>query len=205
MKISVSILKEKDNYKNAIEKVNKSRCDYLHLDILDNSYIKKKTFCINDFEDLKINKKLDIHLMSSDLEKRINEFSSLNPEIISFHYEVLNTEKYINLIKSKNIKVGLAINIDTNVDKIVKFLDKIDLILIMSVNPGEGGQLFNEKIISKLKYLKAIKNKYNFLIEVDGGINDKTINYIKDYTDIVVAGSFITDSENYDESIDKLF
>lgn len=203
MKVSVSILKEINNYKNAIKKVDNSVCDYLHLDIMDSTFTTDSSFTVDDFKDIKslTNKKIDVHLMSTNLDKLIDDFESINPSFITIHVEVPNIIRYINKIKNKKIKVGLAINPDTDIEKLYPYLELIDLVLVMSVNPGKGGQSFMTSTICKMQELKEIQPNYNFLIEVDGGINDKTINYVRDYADIVVSGSYITDSDNYDENI----
>ena len=203
MKVSVSILKEINNYKNAIKKVDNSVCDYLHLDIMDSTFTTDSSFTVEDFKDIKslTDKKIDVHLMSTNLDKLIDDFESINPSFITIHVEVPNIIRYINKIKNKKIKVGLAINPDTDIEKLYPYLELIDLVLVMSVNPGKGGQSFMTSTICKMQELKEIQPNYNFLIEVDGGINDKTINYVRDYADIVVSGSYITDSDNYDENI----
>lgn len=206
MKVAVSILSEKDNYTEAIKKVNKTNVDFLHLDIMDGSFTDSSSFSLNDSKKIKelCNKKLDVHIMSTNLKTIINEYISVNPYNITFHVENNNIEKYINLIKKNNIKVGLAFNPDTDLSTIYPYLDKIDRVLIMSVIPGKGGQKFMESVIPKLKYLKKNRATYNYEIEVDGGINSDTINFVKDYVDIVVSGSYITNSDNYQESINKL-
>ena len=109
--------------------------------------------------------------------------------------------KAIVLIKSKNCKVGLSIKPNTKVDEIIDYLDKIDLLLVMSVEPGYGGQSYID-ISDKLKHLRKLQNNYNFVIEVDGGINDTNIKSID--TDVAVVGSFITSADNYQEQINKL-
>ena len=202
MKVAVSILSEKDNYKESIEKINKTDTDYLHLDIMDSSFTESSSFSLNESKEIKelCNKKIDVHIMSTNLSEYIN----INPYNITFHIENNDIEKYIDLIKEKNIKVGLAINPDTDLSTIYPYLDKIDRVLVMSVVPGKGGQKFMESVIPKLKYLKENKDKYNYEIGVDGGINSDTVNFVKDYVDIVVSGSFITNSNDYQESIDEL-
>ena len=206
MKVAVSILSEKDNYKEAIEKINKTDADYLHLDIMDGSFTDSSSFSLNESKEIKelCNKNIDVHIMSTNLRKIISEYISISPYNITFHIENEKIDEYINLIKEKDIRVGLAINPDTDLSTIYPYLDKIDRVLIMSVIPGKGGQKFMESVIPKLKYLKENKDKYNYEIEVDGGINSDTINFVKDYADIVVSGSFITNSNNYEENIDKL-
>lgn len=206
MKVAVSILSEKDNYKESIEKINKTDADYLHLDVMDSSFTESSSFSLNEAKEIKelCNKKIDVHIMSTKLREIIGEYIGINPYNITFHIENNDIEKYIDLIKEKNIKVGLAVNPDTNLSTIYPYLDKIDRVLIMSVVPGKGGQKFMESVIPNLKYLKENKYKYNYEIEVDGGINSDTINFVSDYADIVVSGSFITNSNDYQENIDKL-
>lgn len=204
MKVSVSILKEKENYLDVIEKLNNSKADYIHIDVLDNTFIKTSSFDIDDFKNIKFNKKLDIHLMSSNLEKQINDFSLLNPEYISIHEEVGDTLKYLNKIKNKGIKAGIVINPETDIEKVYSYLEIVDLILIMSVNPGKGGQEFMTSVIGKMQKLKEIQDRYNYVIEVDGGINNDTIKYVSNYVDIAVSGSYITDSIDYDKNIENL-
>lgn len=204
MKISVSILKEKENYKEAIEKLNNTSCDYIHIDVLDNTFVKQKSFEYNNFLNIEFNKKIDVHLMSNNLDEQIDNFSKLNPEYITIHEEVKDTIKYINKIKNKGIKVGLAINPETDIENVYPYLEIVDLILIMSVHPGKGGQEFMPEVIGKLQELKEIQDRYNFIIEVDGGINDETIKYVNRYVDLVVSGSYITNSSNYEEKIESL-
>ena len=204
MKVSASILKEKENYLDVIEKLNNSKADYIHIDVLDNTFIKTSSFDIDDFKNIEFNKKLDIHLMSSNLEKQINDFSLLNPEYISIHEEVGDTLKYLNKIKNKGIKAGIVINPETDIEKVYPYLEIVDLILIMSVNPGKGGQEFMKSVIGKMQELKEIQDRYNYVIEVDGGINNDTIKYVSNYVDIAVSGSYITDSIDYDKNIENL-
>ena len=204
MEISVSILGKKDNYKEAVNKLNNTNCEYLHLDIMDNTFTNSVSFNYDD--SVKIselnNKKLDVHIMSDKLDDMLDKYIKLNPDIISFHYEVTNDlKKYINLIKKHNIKVGIAINPDTNVSEIYPFIEEIDVVLVMSVYAGKGGQKYIEDTTKKLQLLKNMQKNYNYLIEVDGGINNETINNVKDYVDIVVSGNYITSSDNYQDKI----
>lgn len=204
MKVSVSILKEINNINDAINKVNNSNSDYIHLDIMDNTFTDSSSFTIDDFINVNINKKIDVHLMSTNLDKLIDDFSTINPEYITFHVEAGSTLEYIYKIKDKGIKVGLSINPETDIEKIYPYLQLVDLFLVMSVHPGKGGQEFITDVVSKLQELKEIKDRYNYVISVDGGINNDTVKYVKDYADIVVSGSYITSSDNYDDMIDRL-
>ena len=205
--ISVSILSKKDDYKETIAKLNKTTSDYLHLDIMDNTFTNNISFSYLQAKEISIlnNKKLDIHLMSTNLDNILNDYIKLKPNIISIHYEIKkDLNKYINTIKDNNIKVSLAISPNTKVKDIIDYLDKIDIVLVMGVEPGEGGQEYIKDTTNKLKELYSLKDKYNYLIEIDGGINDKTIIDIKKYVDIIVSGSFIVNNDNYQKQIDKL-
>ena len=202
MKISASFLSIKDNLKENIDLLTKCDIDYLHLDIMDGIFVKNKTWNISEIKNLiNYNKPLDVHLMVSDVYKYVDEYKDLNPEFITFHYEVdLDIMNIINYIKKYNIKVGLSIKPNTKVDEIIPYLPYLDLILVMSVEPGEGGQKFIINSVDKIKKLKELKGDY--LIEVDGGINDSTISLVKD-VDIAVIGSYIT-SGNYEEKIKSI-
>lgn len=205
--ISVSILSKKDDYIDAINKLNDTNMTYLHLDIMDNTFTNNSSFSKEQAKQISTlnNKKLDIHLMSNDLDNILDYYIKLNPDIISIHYEInKDLDKYINKIKENNIKVGLAISPETKVNDIIDYLDIIDVVLVMSVIPGKGGQEFIKNTTNKLKELTKLKDKYNYLIEIDGGINDKTISDIKDYVDIIVSGSFIVNDKDYQKQIDKL-
>ena len=203
MKVSVSILKKKDNIKEIITSLQSTSADYIHLDIMDSSFTTNSSFKLEEFNSISSNIKYDIHIMSTNLDYQIEEAIKLKPEFITFHIEsTKDTYKYVNLIKNNNIKVGLAINPKTRLWKIKKYLKDIDLVLVMSVSPGEGGQDFIPSTCKKLKKIQSIKN--DILISVDGGINNNTIDLVKDYVDIVVSGSYITNSNNLEEQIVSL-
>ena len=207
MKISTSILSVKTDLKDAIDKLNNTDTDYLHIDIMDNIFVPNISWSYEFLKDRLINnsKPLDVHLMVSDVKKYIDDFSKLNPIYITFHYEAVdNVMEVINYIKSKNVKVGLAIKPGTKVTEIYDYLPYIDLLLVMSVEPGYGGQKFilNSSVkVNELVLYKEYKN-LNYIIEVDGGINDETIKLVPK-VDIAVSGSFITNND-YQESINKL-
>lgn len=205
MKISASFLSIKENIKENISKLTKTDIDYLHLDIMDGKFVSNKTYSIDEIKEIiNYDKKLDVHLMVLDIKKYIDDFKCLNPEFITFHYETnYDIMDLISYIKSLNIKVGISICPDTDVKVLDKYLKYVDLILIMSVVPGAGGQQFIESSIDKINYLKdeRIKNNYSYLISVDGGINDETIKLVN--SDIAVSGSFITNGD-YEENVLKL-
>ncbi|MBR3198556.1 MAG: ribulose-phosphate 3-epimerase [Bacilli bacterium] len=205
MKIAGSFLKIA-NDKEKINKLNNA-VDQIHFDIMDGKFTERATISLNTLEEnLKdINKKIDIHLMVINIKKYIDEVLKFNPTYITFHIEATdNPEYFIKYIKEKNIKVGIAINPETNIKKILPYIKEIDLVLIMSVHPGKGGQKFidiSEKINTLYEYKN--NNKLSYVIEVDGGINNETIKKIKK-ADIAVAGSFITDSGNYQKQVKLL-
>ena len=206
--LSVSILGIKENIKQKIIELDNLNIDYFHVDIMDGIFVPNKTMdseCVIEFLN-KTKTKKDIHLMVNDINKYIDKFIELEPEFITFHYEATNDHmEIIDYIKSKNIKVGLSIKPNTKIKEIEYLLDKIDLILIMSVEPGFGGQQFIESSIDKINELYNLRknNNYKFLIEVDGGINNETIEKVKN-SDILVVGSYITNSNNYKEKIDTI-
>jgi len=202
MEVSVSILKEKDNINEVIKRLNDTNTDYIHLDIMDGTFTENSSFEISEFLTIDTNKKYDVHIMSTNLDYQIKEAIKLNPEFITFHVEATSdVNKYIKMIKKENIKVGLSINPDTNLDKVSEYINDIDLLLIMSVVPGMGGQKFINKTVDKLK---LINKKRDYLVSVDGGINNETLDLVKDYVDIVVAGNYITSASNYQERINTL-
>ena len=209
MKLSVSILSMKDdeNIKCNIAKLDNCKIDYFHLDIMDGHFVSNKTWDLSEIKKILpiTKKKYDVHLMVNNIEEYINDFSLLNPDYITFHFEATdNPIAIINLIKSKNIKVGISIKPTTDVKCLLPYLELIDLILIMSVEPGMGGQKFLESSISKIEYLYNLRQNenYNYAIEVDGGVNADTIHYCQK-CDIVVVGSYITNND-YEESIKNL-
>ncbi len=210
MKISISFLKSCYDFKKTIDLINKSNADYIHIDVVDGLFSNSKTnFTKNKINYLKkIPKKKDVHLMTLHLKDYIDVFSLIKPEFITFQFEsTTNHLEIINYIKSKNIKVGLAISPFTNLKEITPFLSELDLVLIMSVIPGYGGQKFIIREVKKVKELNKLKekNKYNFLINVDGGIDYDKAKILKTIgANIIVAGSYVCNNYNFDENIDKL-
>lgn len=201
MKISTSILNMEKDLKH-LEELNNSSTDYIHLDIMDGKFVDNVSDMYDFIKNNKVDIPLDIHLMVEDVEEYIEKYSNLNPEYMTFHIEVGNTLFFINKIKNKNIKVGLSISPNTDNSELIPFLKDIDMVLIMSVEPGRGGQKFLESTYKKLDELNKLKENNSFLIEVDGGINlenSKTIN-----ADIIVVGSYITKSENMQYKINTL-
>lgn len=204
IKISTSILSSTDRY-NSIKKLNISNTDYIHIDTMDGIFVPNTQMNIDEIIKLeKISTKpLDIHLMVDNPEIYINELQNKNIEYITIHIEInKDIDNIINKIKSYGYKVGLSIKPNTNISTIIPYLDKIDLVLIMSVEPGFGGQEFIPSTLEKTKQLRKI-NK-SIIIEMDGGIKDTNIDQLKDHIDIAVVGSYITKKEDYNQAINKL-
>lgn len=205
--LSVSILGIKENIEENIKKLDKLNIDYMHIDIMDGIFVPNKTW---EYEEVKNNvegttTKKDIHLMVKNIKDYVDKFKNLNPEFITFHYEATdNPLEIIKYIKKQNIKVGISIKPDTKVKKLKRLLEYVDLVLVMSVEPGAGGQKYINKSTRKINKLKKIreKNNYNYLIEVDGGINNMTKSKAKN-ADILVVGSYITKGI-YEEQIKKI-
>lgn len=203
--ISVSYLSSKYEVKETIKKIEESNANLIHVDLMDGIYVKNKNFELNEvLDNLKdTTKPLDIHLMVSEPLQYIKEFIKLkNIWAITFHLDSTNNpDEIISFLKSNDIKVGIAVNPDEDTEILNKYFGIIDYVLIMSVIPGKGGQEFIPCVLSKLNKLE---NK-NVLVGIDGGINDKTINYLKKYDiDVIVSGSYICLSDNYNERINIL-
>lgn len=204
MKIAVSYLAS-DNYKKCIEVLNNTKTDFIHVDLCDGKYVETKNFTLKNVISLlkSSKKKLNIHLMVIDPKKYIDSLATLNVDEIIIH-NVNGAQNLINYIKSLGIKAGIAINPNEKITDFEKYFDMVDTILVMSVMPGKGGQTFIKDVLQTIDYLNSIKNNYNFDIAVDGGINSETINFVKDKVDLVISGSFITKSDDYDKQISIL-
>lgn len=196
MLVSGSFLSNEISPSVAIKSLDKMGIDYLHVDVMDGKFVSQKGLTIKEVIDLSkyTTKKLDIHLMVKNPIKYIEEFSLLNIEYITFHYEaVKNHIEIINLIKNYGIKVGIAIKPSTSVNDIGSLLELVDLVLVMSVEPGKSGQKFIESVVYKMDVLKRLKDEknYKYIINVDGGINEETFEKVKPYVDMVVSASYL--------------
>ena len=204
-KVSVSFLSSKNVIDDLID-LEATDTDFIHVDEMDGKFVKNKNtqFKILDRMSYVLQKRLDVHLMVKNPSKLIEKYITLNTEYITLHVELGNKIlDYYNQIKSYGIKCGLAINPDTDIESIKDYLDYIDLILVMSVTPGAGGQSFKEETTEKILKIKDMIKKKKILISVDGGINSDTVKKVSG-ADIVVSGSFVINSEDFQTQIDKL-
>ncbi len=209
MKLSVSYLSvKKRDVADVISLLDLTPVDFIHVDVMDGKYVSNKANQFSFVESIGkfTRKRLDIHFMVSKPLKVIDDYALLNAYCMTYHVDILNDlNEVIEKTKSYGIKVGLAINPDQDIDVIMPYLDKIDLVLVMSVKPGLPGQKFIPEVIPKIKKLRKLfkEEKRDILISVDGGVNLDNKKELKD-CDILVSGSFITSSSDYATLIDKM-
>lgn len=198
MELSVSILNS-ENKKEMVKILNNTDISYIHIDVMDGKFVTQKTLPYQELIDIskETNKKLDVHLMMEDPEEYIDNIKEIkNIDTITIHLEINKDIKQIlTKIKKLGIKRGLSIKPNTKIESLIPFLEDIDLILIMTVEPGLGGQPFLEESTTRIKQIKDLVKDKNILLEVDGGINNNTIDKVKE-ADIAVVGSYITKSDD---------
>ncbi len=207
MKISASFLGCKKIGKT-LSDLNLTDVDYIHVDVMDGKYVKGKTMPFSELSTIGnyTRKRLDVHFMVSKPLKLIDLYATLNVFCLTFHLDILDDlNLIINRCRDYGIKVGIAVNPSQDISLVYNYLDKIDLVLVMGVNPGLPGQKFIEDTPTKINTLRKEieKRKLNTLISVDGGVNLENIEYLQN-CDILVSGSTITSSDNYQEIITKL-
>lgn len=216
VEVSTSILTvEKENILGTIYNLETAKTDYYHIDVMDGKFVEKNTteimqeYC-NNIKQIS-NVPLDVHLMVEDIQTYIDLFIPYSPNIITFHLEACSNKEeilsIIKYIKENGIKVGLSIKPNTKIEEILEFLPLIHLVLVMTVEPGKGGQKLIPETINKVKQLKEYteKNSIDIDIEVDGGINLENKEELKQAgANILVAGNAIISSTDYKKTIAKI-
>lgn len=194
-----------------VKTVEETNTEFLHIDIMDGSFVPNISFGFPVIKALRKNSKMifDVHLMIEDPSKYIDEFVNCGADIITFHYEAeRHIDRTVNYIKNKGCKVGIALNPATPVSVLKNILPSLDMVLIMSVNPGFGGQSFIEYSIDKIQEVKNLAkklNKQNLLIEVDGGVDTHNIkSIIEAGANVLVAGSAVFRENKIKENINAL-
>ena len=216
VEVSTSILTvEKGKEAETFFALEKSKTDYFHIDVMDGKFVEKDTYQ-NMLEYASFIKRIsnlpmDVHLMVEDIKKSVEEFSVVEPNIITFHLEACKDKEevmeIIKMIKENGSRVGIAIKPETNIEEVYEYLPYIHMCLVMTVEPGNGGQTLITDMLAKISELKTYIDKKNLEIdiEVDGGINLKTAQRVKDAgANILVAGTAILAASDYKVIIDEL-
>ena len=216
VEISTSILSVKKGEEvETFFALEKSKTDYFHIDVMDGKFVKKNTYkkMLEYASYIKriSNLPLDIHLMVKNIDEAIEDFLAVEPNIITFHYEACKDKeevmKYINKIKENHCKVGISVKPETNIENIYEFLPYIHMVLVMTVEPGKGGQTLLNDMVDKISTLKKHieENNIEIDIEADGGINLKTAESVKKAgANILVSGTAILIAKDYKVIIDEL-
>lgn len=216
VEVAISLLSiDKEKAIKTIYDLETAGTNYFHIDVMDGKFVKNDTTKIMEEYTQYIkqvaNTLIEVHLMVEDVEKYVKEYVDMEVNSITFHLESCKNEeqvlKLISYIKQNNIKVGITIKPNTPIEKIYTYLPYIHKVLIMTVEPGEGGQELIPETVEKIKKLNifSYENGFDIDIEVDGGINNKTAKTVIDAgANILVAGSYIINSNNYKEAINAI-
>jgi ribulose-phosphate 3-epimerase len=195
------------NLQSDIEMINRSQADWFHVDVMDGVFVPNISFGMPVVKAVHkhATKPLDVHLMIVDPDRYIKEFKACGAEVLTVHYEACtHLHRTLQAIRVEGMKAGVAINPHTPVSVLIDILNDVDLVLLMSVNPGFGGQSFIENTFNKLSQLKTMREErgLSFLIEVDGGVNDtNAAKLIHAGADVLVAGNYVFASSNPEEVI----
>lgn len=197
------------NLEREIKRLEENGADWVHVDVMDGHFVPNLTIGAPVVKAMRrvCSIPLDVHLMIDNPKKYIKDFALAGSDIITFHYEAAkdNVKEIVELIKSYKIKAGISIKPNTPVSEILPYIDDIDLILIMTVEPGFGGQTFIDDCGLKINEIKEFIKDKNIIIEVDGGINSKTAKICSGYgANALVAGNYIFSHPNMKEAIDSL-
>ena len=198
------------NLQRDIEMINKSEADWFHIDIMDGVFVPNISFGMPVLEAITrhTQKTIDVHLMIIEPDRYIKTFASLGANILTVHYEACtHLHRTLQAIKAEGMKAGVALNPHTNIDLLEDVINDIDLVCLMSVNPGFGGQSFIENTYAKIHKLKALinKKKTKTIIEIDGGVTNKNaLQLVQSGADVLVAGNFVFKSENPIQTILEL-
>ena len=199
-----------ENLHNVVTDLINADADLIHFDVMDGKFVSNTSFTGKEIDivgNVLKTALIDVHLMVNDVKDYIDKFTHEKVMNITFHYEATKDQDInalIDYVHSKKIDCGLSVSPDTPVEVLKPYLDKVELVLIMSVVPGKGGQQFLDSALDKIEYLKRQKedNNYNYVIEVDGGINEITSQKAKKAgAQILVAGSYILKSDDYSSKI----
>lgn len=216
VEVSTSLLSaDKEILVQTIYDLEEAKTDYFHIDVMDGHFVERDTTNLmrEYVEHLKYVSILpiDVHLMVTDVKEYVDAYLMLEPNIITFHIEACKNKQevheLIKYIKDNNCRVGLAVKPNTNIEEIYEFIPYIHMVLVMTVEPGKGGQELIIETVEKIKQLKTYcdENDMEIDIEVDGGINENTVEQVKEAgANIIVAGTYILNSDDYKKQIKVL-
>src|SRR5574344_2134116 len=216
VEVSTSLLSvKKENIIKTIYNLETAGTNYFHIDVMDGDFVDNDTtekmneYC--EYLNTITNIPLDVHLMVKDVESYIKNYLIYNPNIITIHYEAVKDKKklkeLIDYIKQNNCRVGISIKPETNIEEIYELIPYIHLVLVMTVEPGKGGQQLLPVTLEKIKALREYLdiNKFEVEIEADGGINLENVEKVKSVgVNIIVSGTAIINSDNYKQTIEKI-